>query len=59
MSLFGLFLEGLLSFLSPCVIPMLPLYMSYLSSDLKEVQDDGSIKYNTLKVFINTLFFVL
>lgn len=59
MSLFGLFLEGILSFLSPCVLSMLPLYMSYLSSDLKEVKEDGEIKYNTLKVFLNTLFFVL
>ncbi len=59
MSLFGLFLEGLLSFLSPCVLSMLPLYMSYLSSDLKEVKEDGEIKYNTIKVFINTVFFVL
>ena len=59
MSLFSLFLEGLLSFLSPCVLPLVPLYMSYLSVDAKETDEDGNVKYNTLKVFMMTLFFVL
>ena len=59
MSLFSLFLEGLLSFLSPCVLPLVPLYMSYLSVDAKEADEDGNVKYNTLKVFMMTLFFVL
>lgn len=59
MSLFSLFLEGLLSFLSPCVLPLVPLYMSYLSVDAKEIDENGNVKYNTLKVFLMTLFFVL
>ncbi|MBQ1446512.1 MAG: cytochrome c biogenesis protein CcdA, partial [Solobacterium sp.] len=29
-SMFGLFLEGLLSFFSPCVLPLVPLYIGYL-----------------------------
>ena len=29
------FLEGVLSFFSPCVIPVIPVYMSYLTAMLK------------------------
>ena len=50
MTLVGLFIEGLLSFLSPCVLPMIPLYMSYLATDKKD---------NKLEVFLNSLCFVL
>lgn len=59
MSIFALFLEGLLSFLSPCVLPLVPLYMSYLSINAKEVDEQGNVKYKTFKVFLMTLFFVL
>lgn len=59
MSIFALFLEGLLSFLSPCVLPLVPLYMSYLSINGKEVDEQGNVKYKTFKVFLMTLFFVL
>lgn len=59
MSVFALFLEGLLSFLSPCVLPLVPLYMSYLSINGKEVDEQGNVKYKTFKVFLMTLFFVL
>lgn len=55
----GTFLEGLLSFLSPCVLPMVPLYMAYLSGDSKQVDENGNIKYNQKEVFIKTVFFVL
>lgn len=57
--LFGIFIEGLLSFLSPCVLPLLPLYMSYLVGEDKTVDDNGTTKYKTGKVFVSTLFFVL
>ena len=55
----GVFLEGLLSFLSPCVLPLIPLYMSYLSGEDREEDEEGNIHYKTGKVFITTLFFVL
>lgn len=32
-SLFGAFLAGLLSFLSPCVLPLVPAYLSYISGE--------------------------
>ena len=55
----GIFLEGLLSFLSPCVLPLIPLYMSYLAGDNKHVDEEGNEKYKTFKVFLTTIFFVL
>ena len=59
MSLFGLFIEGILSFLSPCVLPLVPLYMSYLSANARESDEEGNVKYATAKVFLMTVFFVL
>lgn len=52
-------LEGLISFFSPCVIPLLPLYMGYLAGNAKEKTIDGKIIYKRKKVFLYTLFFVL
>ena len=53
------FLEGILSFFSPCVIPLIPVYMSYLAGNGKKVVEDGTIIYERKKVFLNTMFFVL
>lgn len=58
-TIIGTFLEGLLSFLSPCVLPMVPLYMAYLSGDNKNKDEEGNTKYNQKEVFIKTVFFVL
>ena len=52
-------LEGIISFFSPCVIPLLPLYMGYLAGNAKEKTEDGKIIYKRKKVFLYTLFFVL
>ena len=38
-------LEGIISFFSPCVIPLLPLYMGYLAGNAKEKTEDGKIIY--------------
>lgn len=32
------FLQGLLSFFSPCVLPLVPLYVTYLSGGAKVVE---------------------
>ena len=53
------FLEGLLSFLSPCVIPLIPIYMSYLTGNAKHVGEDGRITYRRGTVFLHTVFFVM
>ena len=53
------FLQGLLSFFSPCILPIIPLYMGYLSGGAYETDEQGNKKFNQKTVLINTLFFVL
>ncbi len=53
------FTEGILSFFSPCVIPLLPVYMGYLAGNAKKTEADGTILYDRKKVLFHTLFFVL
>ena len=53
------FLSGILSFFSPCVIPIIPIYFSYLTGNGKQVDCYGNLTYNQKKVFFNTLFFIL
>ncbi len=51
------FIEGLISFFSPCIIPLLPVYMSYLAGNAKE-EKDGTVHYKRKMVFLHTVFFV-
>lgn len=53
------FFQGLLSFFSPCVLPLVPLYVSYFAGGAKKVDEDGTIHYPRTRVLLNTLFFVL
>ncbi|MEA5082524.1 MAG: cytochrome c biogenesis protein CcdA [Lachnospiraceae bacterium] len=53
------FAEGILSFLSPCVIPLIPVYMGYLAGSGGSISEDGKIKYDRAKVFLHTVFFAL
>lgn len=53
------FLQGILSFISPCVLPLVPLYIGYLAGGTKTVDEDGVIHYQRKKVLINTIFFVI
>lgn len=58
-SVFTVFLQGLLSFFSPCVLPLVPLYLSYLAGGAKKVAEDGTTQYQKGKVMLRTLCFVL
>jgi cytochrome c-type biogenesis protein len=51
------FLAGIVSFFSPCVLPLLPMYFGYLSGGTKR-DADGTVHYDRLRVFVNTIFFV-
>lgn len=52
---FGLvFIEGLLSFLSPCVLPLLPVYLGYLSGHINPQNPHAQ-----RKIFITTLCFIM
>ena len=52
------FLQGLLSFFSPCVLPLLPLYIGYLSGGTAVKGEDGRMHYKQSKVLLHTVFFV-
>lgn len=55
----GLFMEGLLSFFSPCVLPLIPLYIGYLTKDTQIQDAEGNVSYNRVKTLILTIGFVL
>lgn len=59
MKLFLLFSEGILSVLSPCILPILPLYFGYLSQNAKRTDEAGRITYRRWNVLLYTVFFVL
>lgn len=57
LNLLVVLIEGLLSFLSPCILPILPIYLSMLSnSSIKNMKNGSFIKS---ALFRNTLFFTL
>ena len=52
------FLAGLLGFISPCVLPLVPVYIGMMSK--KAIYRDKDIKISErLYLFINSLLFVL
>ena len=51
--------QGLLSFFSPCVFPLVPLYIGYFAGGAKTVDEDGTIHYPRGRVLLHTVFFVL
>ena len=54
-----IFIEGIISFFSPCIIPLIPLYMSYLAGSARTVLEDGTVVYKRKTTLFHTLFFVL
>lgn len=56
-SLLAAFGAGLLSFLSPCVLPLIPGYLAYLAgANLEETQRQSTLR---LRVTLHALWFVL
>ena len=52
-----IFLAGLASFLSPCVLPLVPAFLAYVSgATIKDIKEG---KHAKSAVFINTVMFVL
>ena len=60
-SVLTVFLQGLLSFFSPCVLPLVPLYLGYLSGGVKgEVEEaDAGAAAAKAKLFLRVLCFTL
>jgi cytochrome c-type biogenesis protein len=59
LTLFAAFLAGLLSFASPCVLPLVPAYMGYLGGTAVMSGERGGARRETLGVFVHALLFVL
>ncbi|MBO5503854.1 MAG: redoxin domain-containing protein [Lachnospiraceae bacterium] len=58
-SVITVLLQGFLSFFSPCVLPLLPLYIGYLSGGASASDQGGERVFDRKKVLLNTLFFVI
>lgn len=59
LNLFVAFTAGLASFLAPCVVPLVPTYISFISGvSFSELTKDESPKYTRL-VLINSLLYIL
>jgi len=53
-------LAGLLSFVSPCVLPLIPGYLSFISGvSIEDLSAKDKAESHTGKVVINTIFFVI
>lgn len=58
MQYFISFLEGIITFVSPCLLPMLPIYISYFAGDSE--RDTKRVVKNALGFILGfTLVFVL
>lgn len=56
------FLLGLLSFFSPCILPLLPVYFSYLAGQSVTLEETGNTvgsRKAKLHLFTRSMFFVL
>lgn len=59
LNLFVVFIEGVLSFFSPCILPLLPVYLGVLSNSSIENLESGKTRFTNSALFKNTLCFVL
>lgn len=50
-----IFIAGLLSFFSPCILPLIPAYIMYIAG----VSAEDEMKFNRRKVIVRTLSFIV
>lgn len=53
------FIEGILSLFSPCVLPIIPVYLSMLSNSSVKNLETGKVGFFNSPLFKNTVLFVL
>lgn len=60
-SFLGAALAGLLSFLSPCILPIVPFYLSYLAGvSMTQISDGGTLTMQVrVRAVISAVFFAL
>lgn len=60
MQYFISFLEGIITFISPCLLPMLPIYVSYFAGGVSDEKDNKRVIKNALGFILGfTAVFVL
>lgn len=53
------FVGGILTFISPCILPLIPIFIAYMSGlSVNELKGDNTDK-PTLRIFSHSLFFVV
>ena len=52
------FLAGILTFLSPCILPLIPAYISYISGIALEDMSETLMRHR-VKIVLKTLSFIL
>ena len=58
-SLFAAFSAGLLSFVSPCVLPLVPSYVSYITGlSLEQLKDVAERQRFRKMIILNSLLFI-
>jgi cytochrome c-type biogenesis protein len=59
-SIFVAFTAGLISFLSPCILPMIPSYLAFITGiSLEELSQDQNLKKVRKSVITNSLLFIM
>lgn len=53
------FIEGILSLFSPCILPIIPVYLSMLSNSSVKNLEDGEVGFLNSPLFKNTVLFIL
>lgn len=54
------FLEGIVTFISPCILPMLPIYISYLAGNIEaDGRNDGPGSGRQIGIVVNAIGFVI
>ena len=57
---FVAFAAGIFSFLSPCVLPLIPSYLSFVSGvSLEQMRSDQALRRVRLRVVLHSLAFIL
>jgi len=54
------FIAGLITFLAPCTLPLVPGYLGFISGvSLEDLKDPQKLKKVRFKIFLNGLFYVI
>ena len=61
-TIFVALFAGLASFIAPCILPMIPAFLAYISgTTLTEIKNEekSNVQINKINIIANTIFFVL